>query len=71
MNDNMETQEGEFVSPIDSLRQILSGAGEDIEKIFGPAVSTYAGPFSAGQTPKEKYSALERIIVEYKSPKQG
>lgn len=54
------------VSPIEDLRQILSDAGEDVVKIFGPAISTYAGPFAAGQTPAEKRGALERLITEYK-----
>lgn len=51
-------------SPIEDLRQILLDAGEDVLKIFGPAISTYAGPFSAGQTPAEKRSALERLLTE-------
>jgi hypothetical protein len=67
MKTNDLTLTADNVSPIEDLRQILSGAGEDVAKIFGSAISIYAGPFAAGKLPEEKYSSLERLITEYKA----
>lgn len=66
MKTNSPASDDEPASPIDSLRQILADAGEDIETIFGPAISAYAGPFAANQSPKDKYAALERLILNHK-----
>lgn len=53
----------EIPSPITELQQILSDAGDDIGKIFGPALSVFAGPFADTKTPKEKHADIERLIT--------
>jgi hypothetical protein len=53
----------ETASPIADLQQILTDAGGDIAKLFGPALSTFAGALADTKTAKEKYSDLERLIM--------
>jgi hypothetical protein len=50
-------------SPIADLQQILTNAGEDIAKIFGPALSTFAGPLANTKSSNEKYADMERLIM--------
>jgi hypothetical protein len=50
-------------SPIADLQQILTDAGEDVAKIFGPALSTFAGPLANTKSSNEKYADMERLIM--------
>ncbi len=42
---------------------MLSDAGEDVAKIFGPALSTFAGPQASMKSSEEKYADMERLIM--------
>jgi hypothetical protein len=53
----------EIGSPIAELQQMLSDAGDDVAKIFGPALSTFAGPYADTKSPKDKLAELERLII--------
>jgi hypothetical protein len=53
----------EPVSPIAELQQMLLDAGEDVAKIFGPALSTFAGPLANTKSSNEKYADMERLIM--------
>jgi hypothetical protein len=53
----------EVGSPIAELQQMLLDAGEDVAKIFGPALSTFAGPLANTKSSNEKYADMERLIM--------
>jgi hypothetical protein len=44
------------------LEQILTDAGPDIKKLFATALNTFAGPYAANHTFKDKKDGLERVI---------
>lgn len=50
-------------STIEELQQMLEDAGEDVSKIFGPALSTFAGPQANTKSSSEKYADMERLIM--------
>ena len=53
----------ESESPIADLQQILTDAGDDIAKLFGPALSTFAGALADTKSPKDKITEMERLIM--------
>jgi hypothetical protein len=50
-------------SPVEELQQMLLEAGDDVAKIFGPALSTFAGPQANTKSSDEKYADMERLIM--------
>jgi hypothetical protein len=61
--DSSSTPSVEADSPIAELQQMILDAGEDVAKIFGPALSTFAGPFANMKSSNEKYADMERLIM--------
>jgi hypothetical protein len=61
--DSSSTPSIEVGSPIAELQQMLLDAGEDVAKIFGPALSTFAGPLANTKSSNEKYADMERLIM--------
>ena len=62
MSDTSDTPQPS-TSTIAELQQIIQDAGDDIAKIFGPALSTFAGPLANTKTSNEKVADLERLIL--------
>ena len=61
--DSSSTPYVEVGSPIAVLQQMLVDAGEVVAKIFGPALSTFAGPLANTKSSNEKYADMERLIM--------
>lgn len=52
----------EPTAPIKELESILEAAGDDVKKLFGVALSSFAGPYAANQSYADKKAGLERVI---------
>jgi hypothetical protein len=50
-------------NPIEELEKILEGAGADVAKLFGPALTIFAGQSATAKDDKQKRAELERIIL--------
>ncbi|MBU6302391.1 MAG: hypothetical protein KGS60_12600 [Verrucomicrobia bacterium] len=50
--------------PIDELRKIIEQSGSDVETIFGPALTIFAGNRAAARELNEKLGELERLISQ-------
>jgi hypothetical protein len=50
-------------SPIEELQALLEASGEEIAKLFGPALTIFAGASAGTKDEKQKFAELERIIV--------
>lgn len=57
------TPPSDIGSPIAELQQMLSDAGQDVTKIFGPALGAFAGPYADTKSPKDKIAEMERLIM--------
>lgn len=49
--------------PIEELKKLLESSGEEVAKLFGPALTIYAGQTATSKDDKQKLGELERIIV--------
>jgi hypothetical protein len=49
-------------TPIEDLEQIIADAGDDVKKLFGPALSLFTGPYSGNLPYTDKKDGLERLI---------
>ena len=49
--------------PIEDLRKILGDAGAEVAKLFGPALTLYAGALSGTKDDKQKRAELERLMA--------
>lgn len=48
--------------PIAELKLILEESGSEIAKIFGPALTIFAGSSAVNKDEKEKRAELERLL---------
>jgi len=50
-------------SPIEELQALIEGSGEEVARLFGPALTIFAGASAGTKDEKQKLAELERIIV--------
>ena len=62
-SDDASGQAAKPIGVVASLEEILSEAGDDVRKLFGIALSIFAGPNAISQTEEEKGKALEAKIL--------
>lgn len=49
-------------APAEALGQLLDDAGDDVKKLFGLALSMFAGPYAGTTTYADKKKALDQLI---------
>jgi len=49
-------------NPIQELQDLIERSGEDVAKLFGPALTIFAGSSASSTDEKEKLAKLEQII---------
>lgn len=49
-------------NPILELQKLIESSGAEVAKLFGPALTIFAGPSASSTDEKEKLAKLEQII---------
>jgi hypothetical protein len=50
-------------NPIQELQELIEKSGPDVSKLFGLALTIFAGQSAASKDEKQKRSELEKIIL--------
>jgi len=49
-------------NPIQELQELIEKSGAEVSKLFGPALTIFAGPSASTKDEKHKLAELEQII---------
>ena len=49
--------------PIEELQGLIENSGAEVSKLFGVALTIYAGQFASTKDERQKRSELERVIL--------
>lgn len=49
-------------NPIQELQELIERSGEEVAKLFGPALTIFAGTSAGTKDEKQKLAELEQII---------